>query len=147
MQAKLSQIQGNIKFMLIKEATGKTVHFSADIFNFMAVEAKIDRECAWVIHLNGRNKIIEKELISMGTVNASLVQPREVFRKAIISGSASIIVVHNHPSGDVTPSEADLHISQQLKDASEILGVPIHDFIIIGNTHFSFADERVGGFT
>lgn len=146
MKAKLTQIQGNIKFMVIQESTGNTVHSAQDIRNYMELESKIDRECAWIIHLDGRNKIIEKELVSMGTVNAAFVQPREVYRKAIIKGSAAIIVVHNHPSGNVEPSKGDLHIAQQLKDASKILNIPLKDFIIIGNGFYSFMDNRLGDF-
>ena len=147
MQAKLTQIQGNIKFMMIQESTGKTVKVAADIFNFMKAEAKIDRECAWVIHLNGRNQIIEKELISMGTVTASLVAPREVFRCALIQGSAAIIVVHNHPSGDPEPSLADIEVCNNLLKAAEIINVKLLDFMVIGfGGYTSFADKQAGGF-
>lgn len=146
MQAKLTQIQGNIKFLMIKESTGKTISSSDDVYRTMIVESKIDRECCWVLHMNTKNQVIEKELISMGTVNASLVHPREVYRKAIINGSVSIMIVHNHPSGVTTPSPEDVEISERLMEASKIIDVPLLDFIIIGDGHYSFADEQVGGF-
>ena len=146
-QANLTQIQGNIKFLMIKESTGKTIKFAADIYNFMKTESRIDRECAWVIHLNGRNQIIEKELVSMGTVNASLVAPREIFRRAIIQGSAAIIVVHNHPSGNPEPSLADIEICMNLVKAAEIIHIKLLDFMVIGfDDYTSFADRQVGGF-
>ena len=147
MQTKLGQIQGNFKFMVIKEATGETVHTASDIFKFMKVESRIDRECCFVIHLNGRNGIVEKELVSMGTVNASLVSPREIFRRAIIQGSAAIIVVHNHPSGDSEASLADVEVCNNLLKASDILNVKMLDFMILGNGEYtSFVDKGVGGF-
>lgn len=146
MQTNLTQIQGNIKFMMIKEAKGKKFSKTEDVYKFMQAEAMIDRECAWVLHLNGKNAIIEKELVSMGTVNNSLLQPREVFRRAIIEGASAIIIVHNHPSGDATPSETDINCSTQLKQASDLLNIPILDFVIIGKTYYSFADVQIGGF-
>lgn len=147
MQTELTQIKANVKFLMIKEATGETFHFSSDIYKFMKSETKIDRECCWVIHLNGRNKVIEKELVSMGTVNASLVCPREVFRRALIQGSGAIIVVHNHPTGDPEPSLEDMAVSLNLKQASEILHVKLLDFMVIGVEEYtSFADKGLGGF-
>ena len=146
MQTELTQIQGNIKLMVIREATGEFFRSPSDIFKFMRAEAKIDRECAWVLHVNGKNQIIEKELVSMGTINQALLEPREIYRKAIINSSAAIAIVHNHPSGDFTPSQADIRCSERLKAASEILNVTLLDFIVIGRSYTSFADERIGGF-
>lgn len=147
MQTNLTQIQGNIKFLMIKESTGKTVRIASDIHNYMRAEARIDRECCWVIHLNGRNQILEKELVSMGTVTSSLVAPREVFRRAIIQGSAAIIVVHNHPSGNSEPSLADIEVCINLLKAAEIINIKLLDFMVIGfDEYSSFADAQIGGF-
>ena len=147
MQTKLEQIQGKFKFMVIKEASGETIHTALDIFKLMKPESRIDRECCWVIHLNGRNRIIEKELVSMGTVNASLVAPREIFRRAIIQGSAAIVVVHNHPSGNSEPSMEDIEVCNNLLKAADILNVKLLDFMVIGNDEYtSFVDKGVGGF-
>ena len=147
MKTELTQIKGNVRFLLIKEATGKTFHFADDIAKFMKPETKIDRECCWVIHLNGRNKVIEKELVSMGTVNASLLAPREIFRRALIQGSAAIIVVHNHPSGDPEPSMDDITVCNNLLRAADILNVKLLDFMVIGfDDYVSFSERGVGGF-
>jgi DNA repair protein RadC len=147
MQTKLEQIQGKFKFMVIKEAAGETIHTASDIYKLMKVESRIDRECVFVIHLNGRNGIIEKELASMGTVNASLVAPREIFRRAIIQGSAAIIVVHNHPSGNSEPSPEDIEVCNHLLKAADILKVKLLDFMVLGNDEYtSFVDKGVGGF-
>ena len=147
MQTKLTQIFGNVNFLTIREASGGSFRSSADVFESMKAEALIDRECAWVLHLNSANKIIEKELVSMGTISQALVQPREIYRRAIMNGSAAIILVHNHPSGVVKPSDADIRCSSNLKKAEKILNIPILDFIIIGREEYlSFAEESIGGF-
>jgi len=147
MQSNLVQIKGSYKFLMIEEATGEHIRMAEDIYKLMKPETKIDRECCFVIHLNGRNKVIEKELVSMGTVTASLVAPREIFRRAIIKGSAAIIVVHNHPSGDPEPSMADIEVCNNLLKAAKILDVKLLDFMVIGFTEYvSFKDRGVGGF-
>ena len=147
MQTKLEQVQGKFKFMVIKEATGETISTPSDINKFMKAESRIDRECCFVIHLNVRNRILEKELVSMGTINASLVSAREIFRRAIIQGSAAIIVVHNHPSGDSEASMADIDVCNNLLKAADILNVKLLDFMILGNDEYtSFVDKGVGGF-
>ncbi len=89
------------------------------------------------LYLNARNHIIAKELISVGTLNASIVHPREVFEPAIRLNAASIIVAHNHPSGDTTPSEADISSTKQLIKAGEILGIDLIDHLIVSKNSFS----------
>jgi len=137
----------NVSFLIVKEATGETCSNPEIIYEFMKAEAKIDRECVWVLHLNTRKQIIEKELVSMGSVNQSLLHPREVFKRAIVNGASTIIVVHNHPSGNVKQSEEDISCSKRLYEAGKLLGIPILDFIVIGDGYTSFTSERIGGFT
>jgi len=84
-----------------------------------------------VLYLNARNQLIHKETISIGTLNASLVHPREVFHPAIEHLAASIIVAHNHPSGGTEPSEADIMLTGRLADAGKLLGIEMIDHIII----------------
>ena len=98
-------------------------------------ENEIDRmkEKCWVVGLNTRNFIVYVELVSIGTLNASLVHPREVFRFAIMKAVSGIIVVHNHPSGDMNPSDDDLSLTRRLCDAGKILGIDLHDHIIIAD--------------
>ncbi len=81
--------------------------------------------------LDGANRLIAKRIISIGTLTASLVHPREVFAEAITDRAASIIVAHNHPSGNLQPSEADRAVTERLKDAGELLGVSLLDHLII----------------
>lgn len=89
-----------------------------------------------VIHLNTKNKILSEETISKGTLDSSLVHPREVFKTAVKNSSAALILVHNHPSGDPQPSNDDLNLTRRLKEAGEIMGIPILDHLIIGDNKF-----------
>ena len=93
---------------------------------------QLDREAFYVLHLDGKNRIISKELISLGSLNQSIVHPREVFKGALLNNSAAIIGVHNHPSGDPSPSREDKEITQRLLSCAEIIGVKLLDHIIIG---------------
>lgn len=139
-------IKGNFDFLTIKEATGKGLTSPEHVFDSMKAESKIDRECGYVLHVNGQNRVIKKELVAMGTGTSGVLNPREVFRRAIIEGAISIIIVHNHPSGNPSPSDADKETSKRLKEAGYLLGVPVVDFLIIADTFYSFAEHNEGGF-
>lgn len=99
------------------------------------------KEQFFVLNLDVRNRIIDVERISEGTLTASLVHPRETFESAIRKHSASIMVAHNHPSGDVQPSEEDIRITRRLKDAGNILGIQLLDHIIITKQKYSSLKE------
>ncbi|MCX6756184.1 MAG: DNA repair protein RadC [Candidatus Nomurabacteria bacterium] len=90
-----------------------------------------------VFYLDSRNQEIQREIISMGTLNESLVHPREVFEGAIKNNAASIILAHNHPSGDMDPSEADIEITKKLVHAGKILDIKIINHVIITNNSWS----------
>jgi DNA repair protein RadC len=92
-----------------------------------------DKEHFWAIFLDVKNHYLMHTLVSIGTQSASLVHPREVLGPALREGAASVILVHNHPSGDPTPSREDLRLTRQLADAARLLDVNLHDHIIIGN--------------
>jgi len=91
--------------------------------------------------LDSKNKIIKDEIISTGILNASLVHPREVFKSAIKESANAIILVHNHPSGDPTPSEEDKRITKILFDAGKFLDIKLLDHVIIGDTYYSFKEK------
>jgi len=95
-----------------------------------------------LILLNPRNKIIGISTISVGTLNASLVHPREVFKDAIKHSAASVVLAHNHPSGDPEPSEDDLKITKKLVESGTILGIEVIDHIVIGKNNFCSFKER-----
>lgn len=135
-----------MKFIYIKEAKGKKIRIAQDVVKLMENEAAIDREAFWVLHLNTQNQIIEKELVSLGTLSCSVVHPREVFKKAILNSAAFIITVHNHPSGNAIPSKEDRGIWKLLNEAGEIIGIKVLDNIIITSrgTYFSEEQEKHG---
>lgn len=94
------------------------------------------------VFLNTKNAVIRKETISIGSLNASIVHPREVFRQAIKYASASVIAAHNHPSGDPSPSPEDIEISKRLKKAGEIIGIEFLDHIIVGGSTYASLKEQ-----
>lgn len=122
-----------LKLLQVREATADRVLSPASLVTMMSEEAKADRECFWVIHLNTAGMVIEKELVAIGCLDEALVHPREIFRKAVMNSSASIITVHNHPSGGLIPSYEDREIWERLTKAGEILGIKVTDNLIISS--------------
>lgn len=97
-----------------------------------------------LLMLNTKSMLIGEKNISKGTVNASLVSPRELFIEALECGAVSIIMIHNHPSGDPTPSKSDFLLTKRVKDAGDLIGIELLDHIIIGNNcYISFAEEKL----
>ncbi len=94
--------------------------------------------------MNSANKIIRYEIISIGNLNSSVVHPREIFKAGIENNSASLILIHNHPSGNPEPSNEDISITRKIVEAGKILDIPVFDHLIIaGNTFTSFVDKRI----
>jgi dihydrofolate synthase / folylpolyglutamate synthase len=102
----------------------------------------IQKEQFHVVILNTANQVVRRVLVSEGNLNASIVHPREVFRHAIVENAAAIIGLHNHPSGNPTPSREDIAITKQLVDAGRIIGIPLHDHIIIAGEEFVSLAEK-----
>ena len=101
-----------------------------------------DKEHFYVIHLNTRSVIKTVELVGLGIVNSTVVHPRETFRRAVSVGASSIIIAHNHPSGEVDPSDEDVKVTKAIFEAGRILGIDVLDHIIFGlNSYFSFRDN------
>lgn len=111
-----------------------------EIFKFLNYETK---EYFFTLHLDGKNRIICIDMVSVGSLNQSIVHPREVFKTALLSSAAAIILLHQHPSGDPTPSREDIEITRRLKEAGELLGIRVLDHIIIGDTFMSFVERGV----
>lgn len=116
---------------------------SSDAFRCIApVLQDLPHEEFWLLILNKANKVLGKEQVSIGGTDATIVDARIVFRKAIEAKAISIIVSHNHPSGTMRPSQADIDLTRKLKNAGEILGIPVLDhLIIVDKGYYSFADE------
>ena len=120
--------------MLVREAGAESIvkaRTPREVRDLFDIEARMAQEAFWVILLNAKNNIIDKTMIGLGLVSSCLIHPRECFRQAIISGASAIVVVHNHPSGDPTPSAEDIRITRQLVDAGKIVDIHIIDHIII----------------
>lgn len=100
------------------------------------------QECFYAIYLDNNKRVIETKLLFVGTLDRSMVHPRELFKEAYIVGASSIICIHNHPSGLVEPSKMDLIITKELKNVGELLGIRIDDHIIIGkDKYYSFFEN------
>jgi DNA repair protein RadC len=92
-----------------------------------------DREHFWALALNTKNQLLRMVEISVGSLNASIVHPRELYKEAVRLSAASIVVVHNHPSGDPTPSGADLQLTRRLSRAGDVLGIELIDHVVVGD--------------
>lgn len=110
---------------------------------FNALVGDPDRESFAVIMLNAKNKISGLHVVSTGSLNQSIVHPRETFKAAILANAAGVILAHNHPSGDTKPSKEDIDITQRLREAGDILNIKVMDHVIVdtetGN-YFSFVE-------
>jgi len=114
-----------------------------DVYKLVEPEVRyLKKEHFICLFLNSKNGLIAKEIVSIGCLNASIVHPREVFRPAIKRSSASIICVHNHPSGIPDPSPEDVEITKRLMDAGAIIGIDVLDHIIIGHYQYVSLKER-----
>jgi DNA repair protein RadC len=113
-----------------------------DIFEYMADMQYLKQEQFRIIMLNTKNKIIGDRIITQGTVSATLVSPREVFSPAVRNMATSIIVIHNHPSGDSIPSKEDIDVTNNIVEVGKIMSIPVIDHIIIGKDEFTSLKER-----
>ncbi|MHA6485153.1 RadC family protein [Paenibacillus sp. strain BS8-2] len=119
-----------------------TIRKPKDAADYVMEELRyLDKEHFVCLFLNTKNGIIARETLSVGTLNASLVHPREVFRAAIKRNSASVICAHNHPSGDPTPSPEDITLTDRLVEAGKLVGIEVLDHIIIGDGKFMSLKE------
>jgi DNA repair protein RadC len=145
--AKAMQISALFEFAKRHSASmrnGKPLHSAKDVFHYVAPKLQhADKEMFMVLHLDAKNKVVKEEIVSIGILDASLIHPREVFKSAIKESSRAVIFVHNHPSGDPTPSAEDEAITNILKEAGELLDIPVLDHVIVGTEKwFSFKKEK-----
>ncbi|MFO3715969.1 RadC family protein [Anaerococcus cruorum] len=148
--AKASSIVASLRFgqRIAQKTIEKKItkiSSSEDIYNYLKNElADKKNEYFYAILLDTKNVIISKEVISIGTLDASLVHPREAFKPAVKKSAKSIIFVHNHPSGDFSPSNDDFKTTQRLVEAGDILDIKVLDHIIIGKDgYYSFKKENL----
>jgi len=102
------------------------------------------KEVFRILLLSRANRLIKEVIISEGTLDASIVHPRDVFREALLESAAGVILLHNHPSGNPSPSEEDIRITKQLVEAGRVMGIKVYDHIILGGEDYrSLADEGI----
>ena len=123
-------------------APGQAIGGSGDVFrHFHSVLGALKQERFYVLMLDGKGRMMREVRVSEGSLTASIVHPREVFRAAIREAAASVILVHNHPSGDPTPSPEDVALTGRLRTAGDLVGVKVVDHVVIGRGRYaSFVD-------
>ena len=123
----------------------KKITSSKSVFEFMQpIIGELQHEEFWIVYLNNSNKVIQKNQLSKGGITGTLVDVRLVLKNALEVGATGLVLVHNHPSGTLKPSEADKQITNKLKIAAESLDIKVLDHLIITeNAYFSFADEGI----
>ncbi len=114
----------------------------ADVIPLLADIRDQHKEFFLCLYLNARNQLIHKEVVSIGSLSASIVHPREVFRIAVERTAASVILAHNHPSGDVSPSQDDVQLTRRLRDAGQLMGIEVLDHVIISAMDYLSLKER-----
>ena len=124
------------RFFQKKDEQMPTLRTARDVFDYLLDMRSLPKEHLRGLYLNSHYKLIHDEVISIGTTDASIIHPREVFRPALECGAVAVILAHNHPSGDTTPSRADMEITSQLIEAGRLMGIRILDHIVVGKTGF-----------
>jgi DNA repair protein RadC len=121
---------------------GVHVHSGADVARVVLETTRSERrESFFVLLLDGRHRILSFRVVSTGSLQSSVVHPREVFAPAIREGAAAIVVAHNHPSGDPTPSAEDRDVTERLREVGQLVGIEVLDHVVVGvERYFSFAD-------
>jgi len=143
--AKASQILALFEFNKrhnLAKQTGKPLRSAQDVFNYIGPKiSNLDRECFMVLLLDTKNTVLKEEIVSVGTLNGAIIHPRELFKSAIKESANSVILVHNHPSGDPTPSREDKEVTERVIDAGKLLGIDVLDHVIVGNgSYWSFKE-------
>jgi DNA repair protein RadC len=133
---------GKFASMVTESSQGKYLFSSMDVFNVMKpiFADKDDVECMYCIFMNTKNKVIAIEKMTEGTINHSIFYPREIVKRVIQLKAASLILLHNHPSGDTEPSPQDEKITMKVGLSLSSIDVQLLDHIIIGNSYYSMAD-------
>jgi DNA repair protein RadC len=145
--AILIKLAKGIGALYLKDKAGEKIQISctAELLNYCKMSfggLKDERFC--IISLNAQNRVIEMDIIQEGIVNQAVVYPRKVLECCLKRKASSIILVHNHPSGHVRPSEADIRLTKLIQDTAKVMDIAVHDHIIIGdNATFSFREEGI----
>jgi DNA repair protein RadC len=118
----------------------QVIRTAKDVYEYLYDMRNLPKEHLRGIYLNTHHRVVHDEVISIGTINGNLIHPREVFKPAIEHGAAAVILAHNHPSGIVTPSQADIEITKHIIEVGKIIGIPVVDHVVIVNGKFISID-------
>jgi len=144
--AKIAQIKASFelgKRALIEKAHEQFFNSAEIVYNYFFPKLNgLKKEVFITLLVDTKLKLIKEVKVSEGTLNQSLIHPREIFKEAVKESAYAVILIHNHPSGDPTPSEQDIEITKKLKKVSEILEIPILDHVIIGSGKYFSMKER-----
>lgn len=145
--AKAAQIQASIelgkRLAAFNENSKPVIRSPQDVHSLLSPELRYEgKEHFKALLLDTKNQVIRIRTISIGSLNASLIHPRELFREAIMAASASVIVAHNHPSGDPTPSHEDIEVTKRLLAAGKVIGIDVLDHVVVGDGKFVSLKER-----
>jgi len=139
----LALVEVSKRFKSFQSGESIKITQPVDAANIVMEELRsMKKECLKLIMMNTKNIIISIKDVSIGSLNSSIVHPREVFTEAIKNSSASIIICHNHPSGDPTPSNEDINIKYRLRECGKLLGIELVDHIIIGEGSYISLKEK-----
>ena len=131
---------------MAREEAGEGTHFTSPsaVANYYMEDLRHEeQEVLLLLMLNQRGRLIKERYMFKGTVNASVISPREIFVEALASRAVQIILLHNHPSGDASPSQEDLNVTRRIKEAGQLLGIALTDHIIIGeHAYVSLREEH-----
>jgi DNA repair protein RadC len=147
-QSKAAQLKAAVELgrrITSASASRTCVRSPEDVSTLVMEEMRyLDREQFRIVLLDAKNHILGVRIVSVGSLSSSIVHPREIFKEAIARSSAAIILVHNHPSGDPTPSQEDLEVTRRLVEAGRLLGIEVLDHIVVGdNRYVSFKEKGI----
>jgi DNA repair protein RadC len=125
------------RFYEKNDASLPTIRTASDVFEYVKDMRELSKEHLRGIYLNAHYKVIHNEIISIGTVDTNIIHPREVFRPALEYATVAVILVHNHPSGMTSPSDADIEVTKQLVEAGRLIGINLIDHVIVTKTAFA----------
>ena len=136
-----------VSIKMVKESSflyqTRTISSPKDAYEMIKEQLEgLDREQFIIACLNTKNEPTNISVVSVGSLNKAIVHPREVFKTAILSNASSIMAFHNHPSGDTTPSDQDIQLTNRLYEAGELLGIKVLDHLIIGDGSFTLLKEK-----
>ena len=132
--------------LFIKEKCGFSVYTASpeQVFNEFRVLENADIESLWILGLNTKNRVQCKEMISLGSLDTAVVYPRVIFKRLLMTDSSSVILVHNHPSGQPEPSNDDIRLTTAVKDGCKLMDIKLLDHIIIGEgRYFSLREKNL----